>query len=155
MSGKRGVDFVRAIVKYMANDGSFGTVCLKNIDIIEGGGGKVLAEFKVLPEHLNSAGALHGGFIAALMDMLTTSALATHSPPPPQAGVSVDLRVSYMKAAKEGDYVIVDAKTVKAGRKITFLECEMKHKSDGSLIAKGGQTQYLDYTLKGDYYAKF
>ncbi|XP_055686980.1 acyl-coenzyme A thioesterase 13-like [Lutzomyia longipalpis] len=150
-SAKRGVDFVRAIVKYMATDGSFSTTCLKNVEIVAGGEGKIKAEFKVLPEHLNSAGGLHGGFTASLIDILTSVALMSNNSHP---GVSVDLRVSYLKGAREGDSVIVDATTIKAGRKMAFLECELKHKSDGSLIARGGQTKFVDLGPKEDYTTK-
>lgn len=48
-----------------------------------------------------------------------------------------------MKGAKEGDDVIVDARTVRAGRNLAYLECELRHKSDGSIIAKGTQTKYV------------
>lgn len=98
----------------------------------------------MLPEHLNSGGGLHGGFTASLVDMLTTAALMSKDSHP---GVSVDLKVSYLKGAKEGDSVLVDATTVKAGRKLAYLECELKHKSSGALIAKGCQTKFVDQPM--------
>ncbi|XP_059615981.1 acyl-coenzyme A thioesterase 13-like [Phlebotomus argentipes] len=140
-SVKKGVDFMRSVVKYMANDGSFGGACLKNIQVLDGGDGRLKAEFKVLPEHLNSAGGLHGGFTASLVDILTTVALMTTDTHP---GVSVDLQVSYLRAAKEGDSVLVDATTVKTGRSLAFLECQLTHKDSGALIAKGSQTKFVD-----------
>lgn len=50
---------------------------------------------------------------------------------------------SYMKGAKEGDVVIIDAKTIRAGKKIAFLECDLLHKKDGSIIARGTQTKFI------------
>lgn len=58
-------------------------------------------------------------------------------------GVSVDIHVSYLKGAKEGDVVVIEADTVKKGRNLAFLECVLKHKRDGSLIAKGSHTKYV------------
>lgn len=51
--------------------------------------------------------------------------------------------LSYLKGAKEGDDVIIDATTVKAGKSLAYLECELKHKKDGSIIAKGSQTKFI------------
>uniref|UniRef100_A0A1B0CY40 Uncharacterized protein n=1 Tax=Lutzomyia longipalpis TaxID=7200 RepID=A0A1B0CY40_LUTLO len=37
---------------------------------------------------------------------------------------------------------------------MAFLECELKHKSDGSLIARGGQTKFVDLGPKGGLHNK-
>lgn len=50
---------------------------------------------------------------------------------------------SYLKGAKAGDEIVIDAQTVRAGRNLAYLECELRHKKDGSLIAKGSQTKYV------------
>lgn len=50
---------------------------------------------------------------------------------------------SYLKGAKEGDEIVIDANTVRAGRNLAYLECELRNKKDGSLIAKGSQTKYV------------
>ncbi|XP_054733313.1 acyl-coenzyme A thioesterase 13-like isoform X2 [Anastrepha obliqua] len=110
------------------------------IQITDGGEGKCTAIFKVAPEHLNRGGFLHGGFTATIVDMVTTYALMTKPCPP---GVSVDLHVTYLKAAKEGDDIIVSAKTLRAGKKLAFLECVLQ-KNDGTVIAKGNQTKFID-----------
>lgn len=102
--------------------------------------GKLTAEFKVLPEHLNEYGGLHGGFMATVVDNLTTFALLSKNKTP---AVSVDLHVSYLQGANLGDEVLVDATTVRAGRRLAYLECELKQKTTGSLIARGSQTVYF------------
>lgn len=50
---------------------------------------------------------------------------------------------SYLKGAKEGDEVTIDARTVRAGKRLAFLECELKHKKDGSIIAKASHTLFI------------
>lgn len=110
------------------------------ITITSAGDGKCTAEFKVQPEHLNRGGSLHGGFTATVVDNYTTFALLSKDKPP---GVTVDLHVSYLKGAKAGDDVIINATTVRAGMRLAYLECELKHKSDGSIIAKGSQTKFI------------
>lgn len=56
--------------------------------------------------------------------------------------------ISYLKGAREGDDVVVDANTVKVGKTLAFLECELRHKSDNSVIAKGTQTKYVAVPTK-------
>lgn len=58
-------------------------------------------------------------------------------------GVSVDMHLSYLKAARLGEVVLIEADTIKSGRKMAFLECVLKHKKDGSVIAKGSHTKYV------------
>lgn len=48
-----------------------------------------------------------------------------------------------MKGAKEGDVVVIDAKTIRAGQKIAYLECDLLNKKDGSIIARGTQTKFI------------
>lgn len=102
--------------------------------------GKCLAKFKVAKDHVNMFGGLHGGFTASLVDNITTYALLSKGSHP---GVSVSLNVSYLKAAKEGDSVIVEGNTVKTGKNLAYMECELKHE-DGSVIAKGAQTKFVN-----------
>lgn len=102
--------------------------------------GKCTAEFKVRPEHLNHGGGLHGGFTATVVDNCTIFALLSKNKP---FGVSVDLHVSYLKGAKLGDEVLIDATAVRAGNRLAYMECELKHKESGSIIARGTQTVFM------------
>lgn len=62
------------------------------VEITGGDVGHCLAEFVVREENLNSAGGLHGGFTATVVDSFTTLALVTHNCVP---GVTVDLHVRW------------------------------------------------------------
>lgn len=48
-----------------------------------------------------------------------------------------------MKGAKEGDVVVVESRPIKQSGNMAFLECELRHKSDGAIIARGIQTNML------------
>lgn len=48
--------------------------------------------------------------------------------------------LSYLFGAHVGDTVIVD---VKVGKSLAYLECELRHKNSGKIIAKGTQTRYI------------
>lgn len=60
---------------------------------MSGGNGMCTAELKVSPEHLNGAGGLHGGYIATLVDAVSTYALMTNEKGNSNAGVSVDMHI--------------------------------------------------------------
>ncbi|XP_013112075.1 acyl-coenzyme A thioesterase 13 isoform X2 [Stomoxys calcitrans] len=110
--------------------------------ITGGGDGRCIGEFTVGKSHVNASGGLHGGYTATMIDNITTYALMSAGSHP---GVSVDLHVSYIKSAKEGEVIIVDANTIKTGKKLAYVECVLKKKSDGSIVAKGGQTKFVDF----------
>lgn len=53
----------------------------------------MVTEFQVGPEHLNQIGTLHGGFIAHLIDAVSTYALTSNKNVETR-GVSIELSVS-------------------------------------------------------------
>lgn len=111
------------------------------IKITSGGEGKYVGEFTVAPEHLNRLGSLHGGLTATILDNVTTYALMSKGSHP---GVTSSLNVSYLAAAMPGDVVEVEATTLHAGRKMAYIECVLRKKADGKIIAKGGQSKFVD-----------
>lgn len=53
------------------------------------------------------------------------------------------MHFSYLKGAREGDTVVIDATTVRAGKSLAYLECELRNKDTGQILAKGSQTKYI------------
>lgn len=67
-------------------------------------------------------------------------------------GVTVNLYANYLKSAKEGEEIIVDANVLKVDKQMAFIECVLKNKADGSLVVKGGQTKYVNFSNDFIYY---
>ncbi|GFG31519.1 hypothetical protein Cfor_09470, partial [Coptotermes formosanus] len=111
------------------------------VQIVSGGNGCCRAELVVAPEHQNGYGTLHGGLTATLVDTLSTVALITRTAGVP--GVTVDLHVSYMKAAAEGETVVINCSTLKTGKTLAFLSVEITKKETGELIAVGSHTKFI------------
>lgn len=78
--------------------------------------------------------------IATLVDAVSTWALLTSEKQ--TAGVSVDMNISYMKAAKVGEDITIDAKTLKLGNRLAFLTVDITN-NDGQLIAQGKHTKFI------------
>ncbi|OXU25350.1 acyl-coenzyme A thioesterase 13 [Nasonia vitripennis] len=133
-------ELIKAVFERTRTSKTFGRV-LENVKLISAGEGKCKAELKVDEEHLNLGGTLHGGYTSTLVDCISTYALMTHKAGVP--GVSVDLHVTFLKAAVPGDVVSIDARTIKAGRTLAFLEVELSKKDDGALIARGIHTKFI------------
>eukprot|EP00088_Acartia_fossae_P071536 TRINITY_DN9837_c0_g1_i1.p1 TRINITY_DN9837_c0_g1~~TRINITY_DN9837_c0_g1_i1.p1 ORF type:complete len:145 (-),score=11.31 TRINITY_DN9837_c0_g1_i1:981-1415(-) len=137
--GKCSKEFLKQCIKFMGEGGGLDTA-LANCKVISGGAGSCTLSMVLDKEHMNRGHTLHGGFSAHLVDTVTTLALMTNEGGLP--GVSVDLNMSYLKAAKLGEEIFIDARTLKKGRTLAFLECEIKN-AQGDLIVKGSHTKFI------------
>jgi len=95
---------------------------------------RVKVEFEVTKDLTNSWDTLHGGCTATLVDNVTTIAVLAHDTNK-HPGVSVDLKVSYLAAAKLGETVVMDASVEKRGRNLVFTRADLYEKSKNKLIA--------------------
>ena len=109
---------------------------------VDGDIGRCIASLKIEEEHTNKFGTLHGGLSAVIVDTVSTMALALPDEPF-SFGVSVDMNLTYMKAAKVGDEVLIDAKVIRRGRSLAFLEVELRNKATNDLLVKGSHTKFL------------
>ncbi len=100
--------------------------------------GRVRVAYQCTEGLANRFGALHGGMTAAMMDDAMSLA----------AGVSaqwgeitptLEMKVSYLAQAKPGMRLIADARTVKRGARVIFVECALAD-SSGKLIATASAT---------------
>ena len=97
------------------------------------GEGTARLSLPVERELTNSFGTAHGGVIMSLLDVaLCTAARTLH---PDSVGViTIDLSVSFIGAAS-GRRLLADARVLKDGRSMSFVEGEAKNE-DGTLVAK-------------------
>jgi uncharacterized protein (TIGR00369 family) len=97
--------------------------------------GKGSAQLSVpIEAHLtNSLGTAHGGVIMSLLDVaLCTAARTLH---PESVGViTISMSTSFIGAGKGGK-LLADARVLKDGRSLSFVEAEAKNE-DGSMVAK-------------------
>jgi acyl-coenzyme A thioesterase 13 len=103
--------------------------------------GRAVVTLPVTDAVLNPVGTLHGGAIATLVDDAGTIAIMS-SDQDGRPGVTTDLTVSYMSAAPAGDTVTAEARTLKAGRTLAFVEVEIKS-AQGKLLAQGRMTKFM------------
>ncbi|CAD0202100.1 unnamed protein product [Chrysodeixis includens] len=95
--------------------------------------GTIKGSFLVDKTMCNFAGGLHGGYIAAIIDVLSFYTQLTT--PDGKAAYTTNMNVNYVKAVGDGEQVIVETKTLKSG-KSALVETYF-HNDKGILLAKG------------------
>ncbi|XP_029588718.1 acyl-coenzyme A thioesterase 13 [Salmo trutta] len=131
---------LKTIMRAMVDSPGFDRV-LSKVAIVTASPGKVVCEFKVEEEHTNRGGTLHGGLTATLVDVISTTAIMYTERGAP--GVSVDMNITYMNAAKMGEDVLITATVLKQGRTLAFATVDLTSKASGKLIAQGRHTKHL------------
>ncbi|XP_015270216.1 PREDICTED: acyl-coenzyme A thioesterase 13 [Gekko japonicus] len=136
------VQSLRQVMKSLLDSPGFDRVVSK-MTVLSASAGKVICEMKVEEEHTNRGGTLHGGLTATLVDVVSTAALMYTERQAP--GVSVDMNISYMSAAKIGDEILITAEVLKQGRSLAFANVDLTSKATGKLIAQGRHTKFLGH----------
>jgi acyl-coenzyme A thioesterase 13 len=115
---------------------------LTGMELLALEGGKARVRLVVGEAVQNAGGALHGGAVATLVDVVGTLAILSadreHRP-----GVSTDLNVSWFAPAPGGSTVLVEAVVLKSGRTLAFVQVDVRRESDGVLVAQGRMTKFL------------
>lgn len=98
-------------------------------------------EFVVDSRHQNSYGTLHGGAISSLVDIVGTMALLAKDHT--RGGVSVDLNVTYLKAAKVGETVKVRGRVLRLGKSLGFTQVDIFASDAVTILATGRHTKAM------------
>lgn len=149
------IEGVREWLERMANNlpssidelpsGFYDALLLQGTKVDHAEPGRIICSLKVPPRLVNSGNFLHGGAIAAYVDIIGSAAIFTTGAK--SAGVSVEINVSYLDAAKSGEEIEIEAKVLRVGRAIAFVTVDLRKKT-GQLVAQGRHTKYLAVTSK-------
>ena len=114
---------------------------LRGLHIDSAENGRAVCSFRVEKELQNSYGTLHGGAISTIVDVMGTLALLSvdHT----RGGVSVDLNVSFVAAARPNDALVATGIVLKTGKTLGFTEVQVRRADNGKLVATGRHTKAL------------
>lgn len=91
-----------------------------------GSDGLVEQAFYALPRHVNGVGIVHGGMLSAFTDGLLAMAVGRGAG---QIAVTIHLSIDFLHMARQGDWIIGEARMSRASRDVAF--------ADGRLHARG------------------
>lgn len=100
--------------------------------------GRVVVAYNAGQSLANRFGAIHGGMTAAMMDDVISLA-AGLSIEWGQITPTLEMKVSYIKQGKPGTRLVAEARTMRRGKSVAFLEADLKDES-GALIATASST---------------
>lgn len=108
------------------------------IEQVETGDGTVMLEMTPTEDMANAAGFVHGGMISALADSAMGRSLRTVKPDVVRA-MSIDLKLSFINAARIGEKLRAAGTVVHAGRRTMVAHCRVEGKG-GRLVATASGT---------------
>lgn len=120
------------------------TIAEKNFDhfmhpqIIKLEDGEAEVHWQASPDHLNRFGSVHGGALAGLIDTVAAIASLTKM----KRIVTVELNISYIKAANISTKVIAKGKVIQAGRSLMRTVVELFNE-EGELLTRGNLTFFV------------
>ncbi len=121
-------------------DGS-GVADLLGWKIISEEPGLVRAEFVAKEEFRNPKGAITGGILAAMLDMIISAAVRSSLRPNQSPRATLEMKVSFISAAEPG-MLNAEGNLVHAGKSVAFAEGTLTA-VDGQLIATGSATMRI------------
>jgi acyl-coenzyme A thioesterase 13 len=120
---------------------------LSDVDIVSAVNGCVVSRLALQPIHLNSKKILHGSVSATIVDWAGGMALASTGLD--KTGVSTDIHVSYVSAAREGDTIEIEARVSRVGKNLGYTTVEIRKMAregkDASVVCTGSHTKYLNF----------
>jgi acyl-coenzyme A thioesterase 13 len=118
---------------------------LSDAEIISATKGTVMSRLTLGKNHVNSRGTIHGAVSAALVDWSGGLAIAAHGLLE-KTGASIDIHVTYIGTAKEGETIEIEAMANKVGRSMAFTTiriCKLVEGKPGPMIATASHTKYI------------
>ncbi len=103
--------------------------------------GVVRAEFQAKEEFRNPKGAIMGGILAAMLDMIISAAVRSSLRPNQSPRATLEMKINFISAAEPG-VLNAEGKLVHAGHSVAFAEGTLTAQ-DGQLIATGTATMRI------------
>lgn len=96
--------------------------------------GLVSQAFFALPRHTNGIGLVHGGMLSAFTDGLLASAVGHGTG---RVAVTIHLSLDFLHMARQGDWVIGEARMTRATKDVGFAEGWLRARGVDILRASG------------------
>ncbi|KAI9594157.1 HotDog domain-containing protein [Syncephalis fuscata] len=136
---KNTLDFVQRSLQLLRRPSGFEGHVANNLQVVEAEPGRAICTMKIEERHLNRVDSLHGGMIAALVDI--GGSLAIASTGNYITGVSTDISVSYLNGSAINEVITIDSRCTKIGKSLAFTTVDIT--SGTRLLAQGRHTKFV------------
>ena len=107
------------------------------LELDDYGAGFCKLHFTIRPDMLNGFGIVHGGVVFSAADSAFAFACNSHG----RLSVALDVQISFIRSAKAGDVLFVDAKEIHLGNKTSFYEISVTNEQQ-EIVATFKSTAY-------------
>ncbi|KAJ7051368.1 thioesterase family protein [Mycena amicta] len=132
------------LTKYLTSSPIY-QLLLSSLVLSSASAGRVSLKLVVLPVHVNSKSVLHGSLSATLVDLV--GGLAVASAGSPKTGVSTDMHVSFVGAARQGETLWIEGIAERVGATLAFTRVRIEKEDSAmggrALVATGSHTKYV------------
>lgn len=116
------MDYTKLKDFFNANDKFANSIGAKVVEIRDG---YSRAEIELSPSNENSVGAMHGGAIFTLVDIVSGTAALSHG----KVCTTLNANINYLKAVKSGK-IIAEAEEIHNGRSTKIYEVRVKNENN-------------------------
>ena len=118
--------------------------------------GHVLSQLRVQSHHLNRYNTLHGGMIGYLIDVCGSASIAAKRQHL-MTGVTTDLNMTCIRAAKPGDLLTIHSQSEKVGRNVVFSSVNLYVFPDEvtTIDQLQGKQDLQEFLIAGGRHTKF
>lgn len=95
------------------------------VEILNLGAGEAAIGLVVPSSLLQAQGVLQGGFLGVLADAATSTAVMTVLETPTQRLVTVEMKVSFLSPARQGDHLRAEGRVIQRSRRLAFTEAKV------------------------------
>jgi uncharacterized protein (TIGR00369 family) len=138
----------KSIIEQYIESNHFGRFIGMDFEIIKPG--KVFYKLKIAENHLATPTAAHGGCLSTLIDAVMGVGALSIVEKEFSVVSTVEMKISFLETVLKSDELIAQSIVVRKGRKVIFMEAEIKNQHD-QLVCKGSGTFFIVDGLKAGY----
>jgi uncharacterized protein (TIGR00369 family) len=112
------------------------------IEIVSAGKGRAVVALDLAPRHLNSWSVAHGGVLMTLLD-LAMAAAGRSLDPAAGAGVTVEMKTSFVQPANAGTRLIASAHAFHRSSTMAFCDGDVRDTAQRLIAKSMGTFKYL------------
>jgi acyl-coenzyme A thioesterase 13 len=144
MSPSTELEYVRKSWESIKGNSPIYDFLLSDAEIVSATKGSAVAQLTLGKNHVNSRGTIHGAVTATIVDWSGGLAISTHGLE--KTGASVDIHVTYIGTASDGETIEIEATANKVGRNMAFTTVRIYRLVDGKpgpMVATASHTKYI------------